>query len=323
MANSVTHEPSESVIQEAVSWLVRLQSGALSESEHQDFLRWRAADPSHGIAWRRLEAIDSDIGDIASVEGADLLEAFDVIGRRERRRRALKLIGIAGLGLSAAGLATYPPRPLLHALADHVTGAGEKQTIALPQGGSIVLNTKTALNMRRGSNAIGAYELIDGEVLVETGAGNSSQTLDITTRHGVFIPSGTRFILRVLGELTRLSVLEGVVAIRPFDIAVHPGRTVAVSTTGVNDDVTTLAMDPAAWLEERLIVRDMPLLAFMTELWRYRSGWLYVDADIAKLKVSGVYQLDDLAAATTVLQRTLPIRIETYAGYLTHVTRRA
>jgi len=48
-------------LDEAIAWQLCLDSGEASEQQHQDFARWLAAHPEHGLVWRRLGGIDQQL----------------------------------------------------------------------------------------------------------------------------------------------------------------------------------------------------------------------------------------------------------------------
>lgn len=305
-------EPGEAVVRNAIDWLVRLKSPEATVKDRVAFEAWRTADPAHDAAWDRLQAIDRDLGGLSHEQRTLVRGTLHGARRRQRRRRVLKLIAFGGL-MAGGGLTATSVRDLRH---DHVTGRGERERVALPNGGEVVLNARSAIDLPK--DASGTLYLSEGEILVSTGSGNAPV---VETRHGAFVPQGTRFILRDLKEATRLFVLDGTVHIAPHGRTVGPNEPLLVAAGKVARDPMAGTLDPAAWLDHRLIVRGMRLDAFLEELWRYRDGWLRVDPAVAELEVSGVFLTRDTAAALQVLQRTLPIRIDSYAGLVTHVSR--
>ena len=53
-ARAAPNEPSPAVVQQAIAWMVRLQSGSASPGAWDECLRWREAAPEHAMAWERL-----------------------------------------------------------------------------------------------------------------------------------------------------------------------------------------------------------------------------------------------------------------------------
>ena len=58
-----------------------------------------------------------------------------------------------------------------------------------------------------------------------------------------------------------------------------------------------------------LAAQDMRLDAFADELSRYRPGLLRVEPQVAGLRLSGAFQLDDTEAVLDSLTRMLPVDV--------------
>jgi transmembrane sensor len=65
----------------------------------------------------------------------------------------------------------------------------------------------------------------------------------------------------------------------------------------------------SAWVQGRLEIRDRPLSEVIDSLRRYRRGIVHVSAEVADLRLSGLYPLDDSDRTLQLLERSLPIRI--------------
>lgn len=63
------------------------------------------------------------------------------------------------------------------------------------------------------------------------------------------------------------------------------------------------------WQQGVLIADQMPLSELITELSRYRRGWLRCDPDVANLKITGVFQLDNTEHILDSLPQTLPVAV--------------
>lgn len=64
-----------------------------------------------------------------------------------------------------------------------------------------------------------------------------------------------------------------------------------------------------------IVAKDMPLIDFLAELGRHRSGWLSCDPAVAQLKVTGTYPLADIGKILAILQKTLPIDVQLFTRY--------
>jgi transmembrane sensor len=75
--------------------------------------------------------------------------------------------------------------------------------------------------------------------------------------------------------------------------------------------------DPDAWTRGLLKVNDQPLSEVLQTLASYRPGMVRFDPQaLRELRVSGVFKLDDTAAALSTLADNLPIQVEYFTDLL-------
>jgi transmembrane sensor len=82
---------------------------------------------------------------------------------------------------------------------------------------------------------------------------------------------------------------------------------------GKNDDL---------WTHGLLYANDMRLEDLAAELSRYRHGVLRCQAEVADLRVSGLYHLNDADATLALLERAYPTRVHSFTPYLTIIEPR-
>ncbi|KAG1239275.1 hypothetical protein G6F68_018673 [Rhizopus microsporus] len=76
------------------------------------------------------------------------------------------------------------------------------------------------------------------------------------------------------------------------------------------------AAPPASdWMRGVLYANQLRLDAFASELGRYRSGVLRCDPEIAHLRISGAFQLNDTDAVLAALPATLPVQVRYRTAY--------
>ncbi|MNW08973.1 fec operon regulator FecR [compost metagenome] len=68
-------------------------------------------------------------------------------------------------------------------------------------------------------------------------------------------------------------------------------------------------MEAGAWVDGLIVTRDMRLADFLKEVNRYRRGYLVCASDIADLRLSGVFRLEDTDKLLAILPRTLPVQL--------------
>lgn len=57
---SELHQISEPVLERAIAWAVALGAEAVDENTRHAFGQWLRAHPMHGLAWQRLQVVESE-----------------------------------------------------------------------------------------------------------------------------------------------------------------------------------------------------------------------------------------------------------------------
>ncbi|MGC3986763.1 MAG: FecR domain-containing protein [Pseudorhodoferax sp.] len=291
--------------EQAVHWWLQLRS---SQPDRQAWQRWCAADPEHARAWQQIEAQSARMAGLS----APLAQAALDSAARARKRRALRLLGVAALA-GGSGLVLHAQLPWRAWSADQRAAIGEQRRLALPDGGWLLLNTGSAVNLRfdAGQREVA---LVAGEILVQTAPDAAGRPFRVQTPAGTVRPLGTRFTVRHDGAATTVGVLQGAVELQPADAPAALRRLDAGQSGGFDRHGTAApdALDEAAtaWTEGLLVASGMPLARFLAELARYRRGHLGCDPAVAALRVSGVYPLHDTDQVLAALTTALPLRLE-------------
>ncbi|MEN4918085.1 FecR domain-containing protein [Achromobacter spanius] len=302
------------VLERAISFAVRLNSGHADASEHDACRRWREADAEHERVWRQLQAIESDMRAVsgstaASAAAASALRTAPNRGRRQAL--AMLALGVAGAGATLA----WRDGTWERMTADYRSGVGEQRRYALAAGAELWLNTDSAVRADPGGRRL---TLLAGELRMDTGP---DAAWEVRTRQACFTGTRARFVLRQLGDATLLELLRGDLRIAPLhgrEILADPGARYRVSDHDARREPAA-AFDADGWANGVLTVRGMRLADFLAELSRYQRGWISCDPAVADLRVSGVFLLDDVPGALDTLSRALPMRIQRYTGLWTRV----
>lgn len=324
MSAAAGSAPDPRVVKQAIQWTLRLggnpDPALLSACEH-----WRNARPEHELAWLRVQSLNNELAaGYQAVPGARVaLDTLEHTSQRLHRRQALKLLSTLAIGTSALWLAREVT-PWQRWMADFSTTTGERKRFTLADGSMLQLNTDSAVNVRfePGQRLL---LLERGEILVST-AQDATRPLRVRNRDGLYEALGTRFVLRQDERTTRLSVSQGAVAIAPR----VRGQTTTIAEAGqtfeINGDSALRAerpsMDGAAWAEGLIVTRDMRLADFLAEIGRYRHGRLHCDEQVADLRLSGVFRLDDTDTLLALLPQTLPVKVERRTDWWVTVSAR-
>lgn len=315
--------------EEALQWQVAFWSGEMTLDEQQAFARWLAACPEHAHAWQAVEGVNRLLkGGQGWPQSADATLIGQVLqgvqGQRRDRRRVLRsVLLLAGAGgLAAAGQQWVPWQILT---ADYRTARGERKTVLLADGGELLLNSASAVDVVFDA-AMRKIVLREGEIFIITAPdrpiSGGAQAMAVGTRpfvvetpYGLIEALGTRFEVRLMAGSAQVAVYEGAVAIRPQsasasrrEVRLEQGWRTSFSTDGVR--METRVEHPAPpWSKGQLVAEGMPLRDFLAELGRYRSGVLRCDPAVASLIVSGVYPLDDIDRVLAMLTQALPVDV--------------
>ncbi|MEG0859773.1 MAG: FecR family protein [Pseudomonas sp.] len=295
----------DKILDQAIQWLVKLESSQHAPQMCVACLAWRQANPQHEATWQALQEAQTCFTQARELPSG---VAINTLGNPDRRN-ALKTFTLGLLGLGMAG-GTVQQSPWRISLADYSTGIGELRRVELADGTELQLNSKSAVDVYFNQTER-LIALREGQVYVKSGHDPLQRTLCVSTAQARFQALGTTFDVCQENGHTRLSVDQGTVAI------LAPGRALARAEAGEQflidasgpQRLDRPTFDGSAWIRGLLITHNMPLLQLADTLARQRTGWVGCDPAVAGLKISGVFQLDNTDNALRTLTHTLPVRL--------------
>lgn len=86
--------PGSAAVEQAIGWMVKLQSGTARPADVETWQRWRAKHPDHERAWARLEAVGRRVQSLPSALAHATLECSAEYPRGIKRRTVLKSIAL-------------------------------------------------------------------------------------------------------------------------------------------------------------------------------------------------------------------------------------
>lgn len=311
---STLQPPCEAVVRQAIDWSLRLQAGRGDTRLYEQCQRWRGQAEEHERAWQRVQALSGELTEqFAALPASGVaVEALERSQRRLQRRQALKLFSSMAVLGSAAWFAR-DLAALQHWRADYATDIAQRSSFRLADGTLLQLNTDSAVN-HDFADRHRSIILTRGEILIDTRASqaDAGQALRVHSDHGVFETLAGRFVVRRDERQTRLSVISGQVLVRPLNgspVQAHSGQDYRVSATQARR-VSDPAMDASAWIDGLIVTRGMRLHDFLAEVARYRRGRVMCTDDVADLRLSGVFRLQDTDKLLAVLPQTLPVQVD-------------
>lgn len=314
-------------LQQAAEWFVQLQDDDCCEQTRQAWQHWLEADPEHQTAWYRVEDIQASLGFVTGhTQRRQAVSALrshrqQAVGRRSFVRSLAWLVGAAGLGY--LGWRHPQLRSTVLALnADVKTATGEILQRALPDGGTLWLDTASALNMNF-TSTIRQLELISGEVLITTGK-DAQRRFIVNVPAGQLEALGTRFGIQLGQDQVALQVHEGRVAIKTNagrEAVIDAGQQVLFDRHDIGH-IQPLNPDAASWIDRILLADDTRLADLVAQLSRYHRGYLGVAPEVADLRVTGTFPLENVDQALAILSHTLPISVRRLTDWWVTLERR-
>ena len=309
----------DAVLEQAFNWAVVLGSGISRDADHDAFAAWLDSDPLHRMAWERVQLVEQEFvtPSLDAAVGRSALDKVDA-GRRNKRRWTAGTGGLLTMLLAIVLMFNDP----FHWQADYRTATGEQLRLELPRGGTVWLNSHSVVDIET-EDAHTLVRLHRGEVLIDSSTATAPTKPRVVTEHGRFAPIGTRFVVTRRDRVSELAVIKGRVRAQAeagaTSDSITAGRRWWIDETGAGPLPAT-GLEPGAWVDGVIEADNAPLSAVLDALAGYRYGWLQYESDIAALRVTGVFRLDDTDGALKALAATLPIRIEHTTPFWVRVT---
>ena len=307
----------EQIIQQAAQWLTRLHDEDVSDADRHAFNAWCQADPRHAVAIERMRALWGSLDTLpAKPARVALSRAFT-----PQRPRGAQVVGLLGVVLCGwLGLQHWPIW-----MADQRTAVGERRQIALEDGSQLQLNSNSAVDVKFDGHQR-VIELLQGELWVDV-AKDAQRPFVVSTDQGTATALGTRYLVkRAADGTTVVTVIESSVAVKgeaSDGVQVAAGQRSILDHGRAQPPQAIVDADPDAWTRGLLKVNDQPLSDVLQTLASYRHGMLRFDPQaLQNLRVSGVFKLDDTAAALSSLADNLPIQVEYFTDLLVVVKPR-
>lgn len=305
----------QKALADAAQWHVELTAESTNHKTQQDWQSWLLQQPENQWAWQQLEKLQQQLKQLPGDLAFNSLKP-DVEELPSNTRRSV-LKSIAGIGvISSSSWLTWQYSPAGLMLADHSTHTGEIREVRLADGSTITLNSASAINVHF-SEVERRINLQQGEIMISTNSSNDIRPFYVQTQQGLLKPLGTRFSVQQIQGKTLLAVFEHQVKVSLPDkqqMICSAGNKLVFSNMQF-EPLTTIADGEDAWLQQKLIINDMPLNEFLAELARYRPGIIRVEAELAKYHISGTFDVTNTDQALMAVTRLFPVAITFRSRY--------
>ena len=315
--NSASSIEFRNAIREAARWYAILLSPDVNATDQQQWQDWLKQTPHNRLAWQEVEQVQAKVNKLPSEVTLPSLRGA-ALSRRDLLRR-LSFIALA----APVGWMAWRTQPWQTWQAQYATAIGEQQQFILADGGNVILNTATALDVLFTTDTR-LIKLYKGEIRVQTAPDNHTPTRPfiVETSHGRIEALGTRFMVRIDNNHTDVTVLNKTVRITPKNAAqyrdIKAGQQLSFTTSTLGP-IEPVDNNADSWVNGSLIVVDMPLGKLLAELSRYRRGILSCSDDIADLKISGAFPVKDTDRALAAITRAFPLNQIRRTQYWVHL----
>jgi transmembrane sensor len=343
-ATSATPLADDPLILEATNWLLRLRDEEVDPQALADWERWLTANPSHRVAFARVQTLWEAMGQLESVPWPTDAEVFGDryagespvaawrAGASASRRGAMQAVramtkhvgsryaiaacvvaAVCGAALWSSGQAVWPV--VLE------TKTAENRTFSLDDGSKVSLGGASRVTVRLMAKHR-SLRLLRGEAFFEVA---KDATRPFTVRAGAaeITAVGTAFDIRRDDDGVLVAVTHGIVKLAAIDLPEAPqdsaqakgelvaGQQAVLSKTGWSIPVAANVPTMISWREGQLRYSSEPLRNVVAELSRYSSVPVQiVDPELGDIRVTATVFEGDLHGWLQGLEQALPVRVE-------------
>jgi transmembrane sensor len=304
---------------EAATWLERREREDWTDADNSTLETWLAQSPAHKLAFWRVKGAWSQTERLNALRPTMPQKPAAV-----PQRKSLPVLRFAAAAVALAVIGGFAANNLLSgpAYKTYSTGVGVRETITLPDGSQIELNTDTSVRVAEA--AFHRNVVLDrGEAFFQikhdaahpfvVTAGNS-RVIDLGTKFTVRAETGRVEVALVEGR-ARIEPLEGnapsrIATLTPGDVAVAEKDSLRVSTLTKRD-----LADDLGWRRGVLIFRRTTLAEAAAQFNRYNTHKLVLRGTaVAELQLGGTFQSNNPELFARVARDVLGLRIENRGG---------
>jgi len=304
---NTTAPVSDQLRDQAVVWLLRLQSENCTAEDLLTFEKWLSEHPSHRQAfdlvsgqWQWLERFKT----------TDFPARSAAVRYRPKPRLHLLGYSAAAAVVLTLALTAFSTDGWLGFPHTYTAQKGDHQIIVLADGSTVELNTDSKIEVLF-NHWYRQVKLIKGEAFF-TVKHNAERPFAVQTEQGMIRDIGTAFDVYVKSNEVIVAVEEGSVEIETtHKLELSAGQQLAFDRTGDfqplrEQDIASFT----AWRHGRLVFHNRNLDEVLIELSRYHASRIYLrNPSFAKLKVSGTFHTTNLDNTLNAIATLFPVKI--------------
>lgn len=313
-------DPENDLQQQAMRWVVRLNSGEASQQDRQAFTRWVQEKEQHREAFFSARTLWQQMGELAlPTEENQHTHSESPLTTKTLKSQPRKLYATIAIPFLIICVLIIQPLYVRYFIADYNTAVGEIQTVYLPDGSTVYLNTDSMI-VEHYSAEHRNIELLAGEAEFIV-AHDKQRPFIVSAGNGKTRALGTRFVVKYSSDTVRVSVLENAVEISSKNhasVTLKTGYKLEYGDKGLLDiPKTTIESEQNAWRYGKLKFNAQPLKQVIAEINRYLPGKIVLaNEDYASHQVSGVFEIKNLDRSVEVIAKSLKLQTASLGRFL-------
>ncbi len=315
----------------AADWLARRDSGTWTDADQHTLDAWIAESIAHRVAWLRLASVwqrSDRLGALhaPSVPAVTAVPATPPAAAPAPRqapaprlpRFSMQRIA-AGILVAVAGCSWLGWQYAQEWQSDHyATAVGARQSVSLPDGSVLTLNTATQLRTSVNASERRVW-LDDGEAFFDI-AHDKNHPFVVMAGDRRITVLGTRFLVRRQGDQVNVTVEEGRVQIasaqgtRGSEPTVLTRNQVAVASAGnllVMSKAPKQIDDALSWRQGKLVFDQTTLADAAAQFNRYNTRKLVIaDAAVARIRIGGSFDANNMGGFVALLKQGFGLAVQ-------------
>lgn len=299
--------------QQAIDWLLRLQSENCTEADKQVFNRWLAEHDSHRLMYQRIE---SQWQWMAQFKDQNFPERQQALRYKHRSTTKAWSYSFASVLLLVIGLTAFSANGWIGTFETYTTQKGERQTINLADGSMLELNTDSEVRVHL-NHWQRNVELVRGEVFFQI-AHDEQKPFEVRADNGRIRDIGTAFNVYRQAEQVIVAVQEGIVEVETLGKRqLIAGQQLAFNHTGEFQTLDKVKnTELTAWRQGKMVFHNQSLKTVLVELSRYHNTPIHLqNTELNELRVSGTFHTARLDDALHAISSLLPVTIQQTANH--------
>lgn len=312
------------VMDAALNWFTLLQGYPDDEGLKAKFEQWRTSDPANAEAFfhvagvwdlPELDVIAADVGKTLGHTRSPEWSTHASPSRSWRATWSNAALAAAAVIVLAIGIRQYPAI-ILQWRADYQTETGARETITLPDGSHMILNTASAVSLDFEGDKR-SVALLQGEAYFDI-VPDALRPFKVTAAFSEVEVKGTAFAVRSDPDMDTVVLERGHVDVtrlpaRDYKAELNPGESITATATALSAVSAANPETALSWREGRLVFENQPFGQVLHEIGRYYGHSIVLTSDrVSKARVTGNYRLDNP-------ERTIRSLAATVGGTVTRV----